>query len=171
MNRRLGRALFAAAVSLLAICACLDHSGAFLGRKDTAPPDLVSVCSSAAAAADAGADGGALDGGSNCTLPLTLARTDGLVVTFSKTMDSRSLFQGIAVLRGAENVPISLSFQPSEEFPESAQGISSPYSVSVAAASGRFDAYPEYTLLLSTSLSDIAGNPLAAEKRTNFKVQ
>jgi hypothetical protein len=181
MKSPLGRLLTAAGLSGIAICACLDHSGAFLARKDTLPPELVSVCAATGSAgadagsdggpADAGSDGGTPDGGGGCTTPLTLAPTDGLVVTFSKTMDSRSLVGGgIAILKGTVEVPLALSFVRSEDFPESAQGISSPYAVGVTPSSGRFDS-SDHTLLLRMVLSDVAGNPLPQEIRTTFKVR
>ena len=137
----------------VAFVGCLDASHGVLAYKDTATPTIISTIPTAMA---------------------TITRTTPISITFSEAMDTRTLGAGIQVSKAGTAVPVVLGIPPPDQLPPTAQDVDVPYTVSAKPVSGAFEPSVgsafDYTLLLSTLLTDEAGNALAVEVRIRFSV-
>lgn len=143
--------------SILPLClgltGCLEASRGDLAYKDLANPSIISTTPVAMG---------------------TIARTATISITFSEAMDTRTLGAGIQVSKAGIQVPIVLGIPPADELPQTADNVDQPYTVSARPVSGSFEQSVgsafDYTLSLSTLLTDQAGNALPAEVRIRFSV-
>ena len=137
----------------LASIGCLDPNHGVLAYKDTAAPSVVSTIPPAMG---------------------TISRTTAISITFSEAMDTRSLGAGIQVSKAGAPVPLVLGVPPPDQLPQTSENVDVPYTVSATPVSGTFEPSVgtafDYTLVLSTLLTDEAGNALAAEVRIRFSV-
>lgn len=147
--------LFAAIATLVAASACLEPGLPVLAARDTEPPLLLSTIPAA--------DGGTLD------------KDTPFEIVFSEPMEPRSIIPGITVLKGMTSVPLLVAAETADpnsdaEFhvtvrpsgPEPTDGGTSPTPAS-------WEGNTQYTLVLSTLLSDTQGNALTEEIRVSFR--
>ena len=135
------------------VAGCLEPSRGDMAYKDLATPSIISTTP-------------ATNG--------TIARTATVVITFSEAMDTRTLGAGILISKAGIQVPIVLGIPPAEELPQTADNVDQPYTVSARPVSGSFEQSVgsafDYTLSLTTLLTDQAGNALPTEVRVRFSV-
>ncbi len=140
------RALVGLMLATLTCLGCLDPRSGVTAFKDTVAPSVVQTSPAAGQ---------------------TIPRNATISVTFSESMDPRSVATGIGVVRGSTEVPLIITL-PAIDPTESAQVMDSAYTVMVKPASGTLDGSAAYTLVLRTLLTDLAGNPLPQEVRISF---
>ena len=132
---------------------CLDPSHGVLAYKDTQAPTVLSTIPAPNA---------------------TIARTATISITFSEAMDERTLGAGIQLSKAGTPVPLVLGVPPPEELPPTSQNVDLPYTVSANPVAGSFEqsigSALDYLLVLSTLLTDRAGNALAAPVQIRFSV-
>lgn len=137
------------ALAVASLSGCLEPGDAIYERRDTVPPRVVST--------DPGSNGVLAAGGS-------------LRITFSESMDVRSLRPGIAVFAGRDEVPLTIL---APEVPELDQNVGRgdvEYTVEALVAEGStLSPNTQYTLVLRDVLTDFEGNPLATEVRVVFR--
>jgi hypothetical protein len=139
-------------LSSMLVSACLDPKGASLSRMDERPPTVkesspVPLTGAAAAVP------------SNATFS----------VTFSEEMEPRSLRGGVQLYKG--NVPVTLRFTlptPEPGTPGVDRG-DIPYALQFIPDPPGLDPNTRHTLLFSTILTDLEGNPLEQEVRLTFQ--
>ena len=137
----------------LAWVGCLDASHGDLAYKDTLAPSVLST---------------------NPAPNATIARTAGITITFSEAMDTRTLGAGIQLFKAGTAVPLVLGVPAPEELPQTADNVDQPYAVSAKPVAGSFEPSVgsafDYLLILSTLLTDQAGNALTAPIQIRFSV-
>jgi len=137
----------------VAFVGCLDASHGVLAYKDTTTPTIISTIPTAMA---------------------TITRTTPISITFSEAMDERTLGAGIQLSKAGTPVPLVLGVPPPEELPPTSQNVDLPYTVSANPVAGSFEqsigSALDYLLVLSTLLTDRAGNALAAPVQIRFSV-
>lgn len=139
----------AALSALTGLTACLEPGDPVYPRRDTDPPQVVSTAPAA--------------GG-------TVAPGGTLRITFSETMDPRTLRPGIAVFAGREEVALTLTAPAVPDVEVDVERGDVPYTVEATAAEGSpLQPGTGYTLVLRDSLTDLEGNPLDSEVRVAFR--
>jgi hypothetical protein len=137
----------------LGLAGCLEPSRGALAYKDLGSPFIISTTPAANG---------------------TITRAASIVITFSEAMDTRTLGAGIQVSKAGIPVPIVLGIPPVDELPQTADNVDQPYTVSAKPVTGFFEqsigSAFDYTMALTTLLTDQAGNPLPAEVRIRFSV-
>lgn len=136
------------ACAVLSLAGCLDPGDPVLSVRDTNPPRVQST---------------------EPTRNGTIASDGTLSITFSETMDDRSLRPGIAVFAGLEEVALRVLVPPPLEGSEDIERGDIPYTVKVGAAEGAFTPNSPFTLVLRPSLTDYEGNALPEEVRIPFR--
>lgn len=138
--------VFAALSSLMG---CLEPGDPIYSPRDTDPPEVLSTTPVA--------------GG-------TVAPGGTLRITFSETMDSRTLRPGIAVFAGRDEVALTLATPEVSDVDADVERGDRPYTVEATAAEGStLQPGTAYTLVLRDSLTDLEGNPLTGEVRVAFR--
>jgi hypothetical protein len=148
---RLRRFMLAAlAVPVLTgLPACLEPGDAIYSLRDTDPPEVLSTTPVA--------------GG-------TVAPGGTLRITFSETMDPRTLRPGIAVFTGRDEVALTVAAPAVSDVDADVERGDRPYTVEATAAAGSpLQPATAYTLVLRDSLTDLEGNPLTGEVRVAFR--
>jgi len=137
----------------LGLGGCLEASHGDMAYKDRASPSIISTTP-------------ASNG--------TITRVATISITFSEAMDTRTLGAGILISKAGIQVPIVLGIPPADELPQTADNVDQPYTVSAKPVSGSFEQSVgsafDYTLSLTTLLTDQAGNALPTEVRIRFSV-
>jgi hypothetical protein len=136
------------ACAFLSLVGCLEPGDPLLAVRDTDPPEIQST-----------------DPAPNAEIA-----SDGtLEITFSESMDVRTLRPGIAVFTGRDEVPLRITVPAPQAGEEDVERGDFAYRVQVNADAGALTPNASHTLVLRTILTDYEGNPLIEEVRIPFR--
>jgi hypothetical protein len=133
---------------MMSLGGCLEPRDPILGPEDTVAPQVVSTQPAANEPA--------------------FAKDGELEITFSESMDPRTLSPGIALQTGQDLLAVTVSIPVPTGNEDDANPTDIPYAVKIRPTSGALLGATPYELVLRTLLADTEGNPVATEVRVPF---